>query len=208
MRLRSDYGLDTGHHGHMATTQQGSTAKAAMREQLRDHPVLWPPTSGIQLTEHVISLAPEPQVASCYISYGDEAPTISLRTAWIQAGARVLIPILMPNKDLDWVLDDGTAGHAKQYSEPSGQHLGIQAVAAAEVIIVPVLAVGEDGARLGQGGGSYDRVLGRLPREGRLVIALAHDDRVFPAGILPVERHDVPVDVIVTPHRIIRTTTH
>jgi 5-formyltetrahydrofolate cyclo-ligase len=81
-------------------------------------------------------------------------------------------------------------------------------VAACEVIIVPVMAVGEDGARLGQGGGSYDRALARLPRAGRVIVALAHDDRVVSAGVLPTERHDVRVDIIVTPHRIIRVPGH
>ncbi len=191
----------------MANTQGGSTAKAAVREQLRDTPVLWPPTASLMLTEQVRSVVGDPKVATCYLSYGDEAPTAALRASWRASGVRLLVPVLLPNRDLDWVLDDGSAGHGKSYADPSGQRLGIQAVAAAEVIVVPVLAIGEDGARLGQGGGSYDRVLARLPRVGRVVIALAHDDRVFPAGVLPVERHDVSVDVIVTPHRILRVAT-
>jgi 5-formyltetrahydrofolate cyclo-ligase len=192
----------------MANSQTGSTAKAALREAFRDAPVLWPPTASDAIAEQVRALVGVPRVASCYLSYGDEAPTALLRNEWRDAGVRLLVPVKLTNNDLDWVLDDGTAGHGKHYVEPLGQRLGVQAVAACEVIIVPVMAVGEDGVRLGQGGGSYDRALARLPRVGRTIIALAHDERVLPMGQLPSERHDILVDYIITPHRTVRVPGH
>jgi 5-formyltetrahydrofolate cyclo-ligase len=188
----------------MVPSSSGSSAKAMLREQFRDSPVLWPPTAGEMLAEQVRLLVGDPHVATCYLSYADEAPTAILRNHWRAAGVRLLAPVLMPNYDLNWVLDTGKAGHTTTYQDPVGEPLGIQAVAAAEVLIVPCMAAAEDGVRLGQGGGSYDRVLGRLPRAGRVVIALAHDDRVYPAGALPSERHDATVDIIITPHRVVK----
>ena len=70
----------------------------------------------------------------------------------------------------------------------------------AEAIVAPALAVGTDGARLGQGGGWYDRVLAhRLPQTP--VIAMVFQDEVYDAVVrpLPVEPHDQRVDIIATP---------
>lgn len=188
----------------MPPSAQGSTAKAALREELRDKPVLWPPTASSAITDQVLSLVGNPKVTACYLSYGDEAPTVQLRQVWRDAGVQVMLPFLMANNDLDWVLDDGSIGYMKGFTNPGGQHLGIQSVSAAEVIVLPTMAVGVDGVRLGQGGGSYDRSLARVSRDGRILVALAHESRVYAAGVLPAEHHDVLVDAIVTPQRVIR----
>ena len=65
--------------------------------------------------------------------------------------------------------------------------------------IAPALAVDVSGARLGQGGGSYDRAL-RRRAPGALVVAVVGDDELVP-GPLPAEGHDERVDAVVTPGR-------
>jgi 5-formyltetrahydrofolate cyclo-ligase len=76
--------------------------------------------------------------------------------------------------------------------------LGVDAVATADVVVVPGLAVSLAGERLGQGGGSYDRALGRVPVGTPVVICL-YDDEV---GLdVPVDDHDRPVTAAVTPTR-------
>jgi len=68
-------------------------------------------------------------------------------------------------------------------------------VAAANVILVPGVAFDRDGARLGRGGGYYDRLLVSAPASARRVavcFACQLVDRV------PAEPHDVEVDEIVT----------
>ena len=47
--------------------------------------------------------------------------------------------------------------------EPAGPRLGRAAVAEAQLVVVPALAVDRRGLRLGRGGGSYDRALARVP---------------------------------------------
>jgi len=64
------------------------------------------------------------------------------------------------------------------------------------LLVVPALAVGRDGTRLGRGGGSYDRVLARV---GGTVPALAVVDADEVLDALPAEPHDRPVDGYVTP---------
>jgi 5-formyltetrahydrofolate cyclo-ligase len=72
----------------------------------------------------------------------------------------------------------------------------VDAGAAADVVVVPALAVGPDGTRLGRGGGSYDRALARVTAA-RTVIALLYDGEVLPD--VPVEEHDRAVDAAVLP---------
>lgn len=67
--------------------------------------------------------------------------------------------------------------------------------------VVPGLGFDPAGNRLGYGGGHFDRFLGRLSR-GAVVIGIALDDQVVDA--IPVEPHDRPVDVIVTPTSTLR----
>jgi 5-formyltetrahydrofolate cyclo-ligase len=93
----------------------------------------------------------------------------------------VLLPVLLPDRDLDWAAADGTL-------------LGPDAIAGCDVVLVPALAVDHSGNRLGRGGGSYDRALRRARG---LTIAVLYDDELVDA--LPAERHDVTVGAVVTP---------
>lgn len=64
-----------------------------------------------------------------------------------------------------------------------------------DVVVVPALAFTAEGHRLGQGGGWYDRFLVRIPSR-VLTIGVGFAEQVVDE--LPVEPHDVPLDVIVT----------
>jgi 5-formyltetrahydrofolate cyclo-ligase len=142
-------------------------------------------------------------VVSAYLSAGSEPPTAPLLERWRARGLPVLLPVVLDDLDLDWALDDGRRrpGALRRIEEPAGARLGREAIARADVLVVPALAVDTGGHRLGQGGGSFDRALTRA-RPDALVVALLHDDEV-PAGSLPVEPHDRPVDVVVTPARVL-----
>lgn len=62
-----------------------------------------------------------------------------------------------------------------------------------DVVLVPGLAFGLDGRRLGRGAGYYDRFLARVDAD---KVALTTTDRIRPD--LPLESHDVRVDWIAT----------
>ena len=70
-----------------------------------------------------------------------------------------------------------------------------------DAVIAPGVGFDEHGNRLGYGGGHFDRLLGRL-RPGVPVIGVAFDAQVV--ARLPVEPHDRPVDVVITPKRTLR----
>ena len=84
--------------------------------------------------------------------------------------------------------------------EPGGPTLGAAALADADVVIAPALAVDTTGARLGQGGGWYDRALEHI-RPGTPVVALVFPEELYDAEKrpLPRERHDRLVDAVATP---------
>ncbi len=69
-----------------------------------------------------------------------------------------------------------------------------------DLALVPGLAFGRDGGRLGFGKGYYDRLLGA---RSTARIALAFGFQIL--STVPALPHDVPVDLIVTESEIIRT---
>lgn len=74
-------------------------------------------------------------------------------------------------------------------------------VAAVDVdaVIVPGVAFDERGARLGYGGGYFDRLLPTL-RDDCFRIGIAFDEQILDE--IPAEEHDEHVDVVVTPTRV------
>jgi 5-formyltetrahydrofolate cyclo-ligase len=76
-----------------------------------------------------------------------------------------------------------------------------------DVVIVPGLAFDSTGARLGRGGGFYDRLLARLatlPAKNRPVsVGVCLDEQLV--EIVPVEAHDLRVDMMVTPSKVLHT---
>jgi 5-formyltetrahydrofolate cyclo-ligase len=154
------------------------------------------------------------RTVAAYVSVGAEPGTLALLDALHARGARVLLPALLPDNDLDWGAYDGKGSLARvQHGgkmalfEPSGGRLGPDAVTGADVVLLPGLAVDARGMRLGRGGGSYDRVLARLERADvhPVLVVLLYDSEVI--GRVPEEGHDRPVHAVVTPSGVRRFGT-
>ncbi|WP_405860592.1 5-formyltetrahydrofolate cyclo-ligase [Streptomyces sp. NBC_01515] len=148
---------------------------------------------------------------AAYVSVGSEPGTLALLDALRARDAEVLLPVLLPDNDLDWGSYDGEGSLARvQHGgkmtlfEPSGKRLGPDAVTATDVVLLPGLAVDGRGMRLGRGGGSYDRVLARLERAGvhPALVVLLYDSEVVEH--VPAEAHDRPVRAVVTPSGVRR----
>lgn len=69
----------------------------------------------------------------------------------------------------------------------------------ADIALVPGVAFDAKGNRLGHGKGYYDRLLSRVPA---FKVGVAFDAQLVDA--VPVEPHDVRMDLIVTESRVIR----
>ena len=147
--------------------------------------------------------APRGTVAGV-VSYGAEPPTAGLLAALHEAGHRVLVPICEPERQLSWA--DWYPGVPMQrcavapIDEPAGPRFGAEAMDGADVILVPALAVDRDGARLGQGGGYYDRFIASLDLLDRrpVLLAMVYEHELVPAGTFEYDVLDRKVDGVVT----------
>ena len=165
-----------------------------------------------ELTGRVLDLArgriPNDAVIASYLSLPDEPDTHPLVDSFLEAGYRVMVPYMTGGPaadDIDWAwyttgseLSPGVLG----IDRPRGEPLGAPALSRASVVILPGLAGGRDGSRLGMGAGWYDRALAHT-RPGTLLWLLLFDDEV--TDTLPQEPHDHAVGVIITPHHTIVT---
>jgi 5-formyltetrahydrofolate cyclo-ligase len=90
-----------------------------------------------------------------------------------------------------------------------GEPVTPQALPRIDLIVVGSVAVTTRGARLGKGGGYSDlefalaRQLGVVTDE-TVVLTTVHELQILDEAI-PMTAHDVPVDIVVTPERVIRT---
>ena len=196
--------------GHDPAPSGASGAKLALRDQLMTtrnrRPLLERSEAAREIALH-LTAAPEVRRAAtvaAYVAVGSEPGTAPLLHALVAAGKRVVLPVLLPDGDLDWAAyagDQDLVPARFGLLEPGGRRLGPDAVATADVVLLPGLAVSARGERLGRGGGSYDRALGRVP-VGTFTCVLLYDDEV---GVeVPVEAHDRPVTAAAHPAGITR----
>lgn len=81
-----------------------------------------------------------------------------------------------------------------------------QPIVSPSIIIVPLIAFDATGARLGFGGGFYDRTLALLSKKELLTVGIAYDFQQVEK--LPTEAHDQRLDCVVTEKRTIICTDH
>ena len=191
-------------------TPSANAAKLALRDQLvtarNRRGLLEVGDAARAIAEHVLA-APEVRRAAtvtAYVSVGTEPGTTGLLDALVGLGKRVVLPVVLPDLDLDWAVYQGPTSLAPARMgllEPVGPRLGPDSVGTADLLLVPGLAVSPSGDRMGRGGGCYDRALGRVP-VGTPVWVLLYDDEV---GLdVPVEPHDRAVTGAVSPSGLVR----
>jgi len=146
---------------------------------------------------------------AAYVGVGTEPSTAGLLQELSDRGTRVLLPVLLPDNDLDWACYtsvEALVEVGRGLLEPPGSRLGPDAVREADVVLCPGLAVGADGTRLGRGGGSYDRVLSRVAPDGTprgpWTCVLLYDTELL--ADVPADAHDRRIDAAVTPSRLVR----
>jgi 5-formyltetrahydrofolate cyclo-ligase len=153
------------------------------------------------IRDHVLEM---PEVAAAgtiaaYYSIGTEPDTHRLVFALWKRGSYVVLPVLLPDGDLDWASYEGPDSLAPGphgLLQPVEPVRGPGTVARADIVLVPALAVDARGYRLGRGGGSYDRALARVGGQVP-TIALLYDDELLP--VVPTEAHDQRVRLVARP---------
>ena len=90
----------------------------------------------------------------------------------------------------------------------SARRVALADLSAVDMVVMGSVAVGADGARLGKGGGFADLEFALATAAGLIgpqtvCVTTVHEIQVQPSGTIPLTDHDVPVDFVITPARII-----
>src|SRR3954469_25584089 len=177
-------------------------AKAALREQFlarrRARPATERATAAAAVTSALLRGLAGTRTLAAYVPEETEPGAGRLPAGYTQLGARVLLPIVpAEGRELGWAVDTGRLALGRfGLFEPVGPRLGPTAIGAADVVVVPALAMDRRGVRLGRGGGYYDRALVHARPDAVLVAAVFDDELV---DELPDEEHDRRVTAVVTP---------
>ena len=137
-------------------------------------------------------------VVALSVPVDGEIDVTSAATLLRSAGWTVVLPAVLDDRDMEfreWPAHGELVRGRFRVLEPAdGPALG------PDVVVVPCVAVDDQGNRLGFGKGFYDRSLGTDPRP--VAVGVVFDEQVVAA--VPAEDWDVPLDLVVTPTRTIR----
>jgi 5-formyltetrahydrofolate cyclo-ligase len=185
--------------------ERSKAAKVALRSRLLTareelpEAVRRSASASVQASTLALVRRERPTLCAAYVPVGGEpggSALPDLLAGALPPGGRLILPVLLPSKDLDWAVYDGELTDGPYgLRQPPGVRLGVEVVSKAGLILVPALAVDRTGHRLGRGGGSYDRALVRAGSA--LTAALLHDGERL--DVVPAEPHDRPVHGAITP---------
>ena len=90
----------------------------------------------------------------------------------------------------------------------SARRVELAELSPVDLVVMGSVAVAADGARLGKGGGFADLEFALATAAGLIgphtvSVTTVHEIQLCPAGTIPLTGHDIPVDFIVTPDRVI-----
>jgi len=160
-------------------------------------------------------------IAANVVKVNPDTPQKSVRTAVLEAGKTLyvpqprlrtgffsrIVPGSIPEAKFKFA---STAGGMRQLAKP----LGLEDRTKIDIVVVGSSAVNPDtGARIGKGEGFAELEFGMMRQLGMIdentpVITTVHDSQVtsenMPPQGKPMMKHDVPVDIIVTPTQVIR----
>lgn len=133
-----------------------------------------------------------------YYALPDELPTKDFLEQW--CGRKEFYLPRVNGVELDILPYDKTKLESGAYSieEPIGDDLlNPQEL---DLIIVPAVAFDHNANRLGRGKGFYDRLLSTTEA---VKIGVGYDFQIIED--IPVESHDIPMDIVITPNYIIKS---
>ncbi len=177
--------------------------KADARLMMRaERAAVEPGDSSLKLIEHFpLELARHTPVAG-YWPVGGEIDPRPLLAALARVGSVVLLPRMEtragPARFLVWRGTEMLSADAFGVpSPPAGAEEGAPAL-----ILVPLLGFDRSGARLGQGGGHYDRIIARFRPHGAIAMGLAYAEQEMER--VPSGPHDQALDWVLTPKGAVR----
>jgi 5-formyltetrahydrofolate cyclo-ligase len=160
----------------------------------------------------------EEWAAASTLKSNPDSPQWPVRSLALQDGKVVYMAVpRLAERDPFFLLDPAhladdprTASSIKGASR-SARTVGIDELEPVDLVVTGCVGVDESGARLGKGGGFSDLELAVAAEAGlvgadTIVVTTVHERQVLPPGTVPTTDHDIHVDVIVTPERVLRCT--
>ncbi len=161
---------------------------------------------------HVTGSAPWHQATAvaAFVGVGSEPDTTQISSAALAAGKRLWLPRVVSKTALDFASVDALEelvaagfGLREPPRSASGCRLG---ETGAGLVLVPGLAFGSDGARIGFGRGYYDRALADLGQPRAACVGVCFGAFLDPVeGPIPMGPNDVAVDFVVTEDGLVST---
>lgn len=144
-----------------------------------------------------------------YASYDNEIPTQVILNRALESGKTVALPACIPENHQIAVthlqrMDDLVPGHYNIPEIPA-ENRSLIDTSALDLVLVPGIAFTKDGARLGYGGGYYDRFLPTLS-ESCITVSIIRKDFIYDR--LPTDAHDQAVDYLISEEGIIACNTN
>ena len=139
------------------------------------------------------------EIIALYSAIGSEVPTSRLADYLAEIGKTVAFPVCTGDRPLEFRKVDNIAlleSGFRSISEPGPDC----PLVSPDLIIAPMLAFDRSMHRLGQGGGHYDRSFAQYPDAPRIGLAWS----VQETDSVPVQPHDITLDMIVTESEIIQ----
>ena len=168
--------------------------------------------SPVQVEESSAAVCRQLLASSCYakarvlmgyLAFGRELSLDALLLRALEEGKRVCVPRITSATEME-------AAELTDLAELVPDRYGIRSVPCParlvlpeelDLVLVPGVAFGRDGSRLGMGAGYYDRFLLRAPQAVQVGVAYAG----LLQAQLPMEEHDVSLSYIVTEDGLLRT---
>jgi len=173
-----------------------------------------PHFSGAEAAAERLRGTPEWQSART-LKANPDAPQLPVRQRALEDGKTVYMAVpRLADKQPFFALDpDHLVGTPRAAASITGatrsaRRVALSDLTAVDLVVMGSVAAGEDGARLGKGGGFADLEYALATAAGLIgpdtvCVTTVHELQVRAAGTIPVTGHDVPVDFIATPERII-----
>lgn len=162
--------------------------------------------SSLQVSRHILACDAY-RKANCimgFLAFGKELSVDSVLEQALADGKKVAVPLIMSGKEFvpARLLDMQRFALDRYGIRTAPQPVQLVELAEIDLILVPGVAFGRDGSRLGMGAGYYDRFLlkaGQAVRMGVAYDALMQET-------LPVDAYDVGMQLLVSESGIITLT--
>jgi 5-formyltetrahydrofolate cyclo-ligase len=148
------------------------------------------------------------------VKINPDAPQLPVRRMALRDGKRVYMAVpRLRTAECFLELDPARLGKRAlqaasiRGAERLGRPVRLEALPRLDLIVCGAVAVSAWGARVGKGGGFSDLEYGLLAEAGLVgpktpIVTSVHPTQILP-GMLEMQPHDIPVDVVVTPEGVI-----